>query len=65
MVASGLPVRIGKRHLTEIADMALHLVSIVEDFEIPHLPQERLLIRIGIHTGPCAAGRHYKGDHKL
>ncbi len=51
MVASGLPVRNGKRHVTEVCDMALELLSGIYDFKIPHLPNENLDLRIGIHTG--------------
>ncbi|CAD5125101.1 DgyrCDS13346 [Dimorphilus gyrociliatus] len=56
MVVSGLPKRNGKRHATEIADVALHLLDSVKEFKIRHRPEEQLKLRIGIHTGPCAAG---------
>lgn len=56
MVVSGLPVRNGDKHAGEIATMALELVSKVIDFRIRHLPESRLKLRIGIHTGPCVAG---------
>ncbi|XP_014676008.1 PREDICTED: atrial natriuretic peptide receptor 1-like, partial [Priapulus caudatus] len=56
MVASGLPMRNGNRHAAEIANMALDLLTKVKTFEIRHLPGARLLLRIGIHTGPCVAG---------
>lgn len=56
MVASGLPIRNGDKHAAEIAAMALHLLSAIKKFRIRHLPDERLLIRIGVHSGPVCAG---------
>nr|VZI31602.1 unnamed protein product [Spirometra erinaceieuropaei] len=51
MVASGLPIRNGRRHAGEIATMALELLSVVGTFVIPHMPQIPILLRIGIHSG--------------
>lgn len=56
MVVSGLPIRNGNRHAGEIASLALHLLSAIQNFQIPHKPNERLKLRIGIHSGPCVAG---------
>ncbi|XP_050722872.1 uncharacterized protein LOC127001751 isoform X3 [Eriocheir sinensis] len=57
MVASGLPQRgEGKEHAAEIASMALDLLHATENFVVPHMPGERLQIRVGIHTGPVVAG---------
>ncbi|CAH1405097.1 unnamed protein product [Nezara viridula] len=56
MVASGLPVKNGKRHVSEIATMALDLLEGSTLFLIPHRPTERLQIRSGVHTGPVVAG---------
>ncbi|XP_063237909.1 uncharacterized protein LOC134539652 [Bacillus rossius redtenbacheri] len=56
MVASGLPVRNGDKHVTEIATMALDLLAASVRFKVPHRPQERLQIRSGAHTGPVVAG---------
>lgn len=56
MVASGLPVRNGMLHAREIARMSLALLRTVRTFSIRHRPQDQLKLRIGIHTGPCAAG---------
>ena len=36
--------------------MALDLLDQVSHFTIRHRPEETLNLRIGIHTGPCAAG---------
>jgi len=51
MVVSGLPERNGDRHADEIAKMALDLVVAVRQVSIPHMPNERLQLRAGIHTG--------------
>ncbi|XP_006814974.2 atrial natriuretic peptide receptor 1-like [Saccoglossus kowalevskii] len=65
MVVSGLPTRNGTRHASEIATMSLELLKHVNSFTIPHMPDEKLKLRIGIHTGndllsvllgPCVAG---------
>uniref|UniRef100_A0A8C4NDK9 Guanylate cyclase domain-containing protein n=1 Tax=Eptatretus burgeri TaxID=7764 RepID=A0A8C4NDK9_EPTBU len=56
MVVSGLPQRNGQAHATQVADMALELLKSVGSFSIPHLPGLSLCVRIGVHSGPCAAG---------
>lgn len=56
MVASGLPVPNGNKHISEIASMALDLLSGSSLFKIPHRMSEKLRIRSGIHTGPVVAG---------
>ncbi|XP_070537042.1 LOW QUALITY PROTEIN: atrial natriuretic peptide receptor 1-like [Ptychodera flava] len=56
MVASGLPVRNGDNHASEIAKMALALFECVRTFKIRHRPGEQLKLRIGIHSGPVCAG---------
>ncbi|XP_046567278.1 atrial natriuretic peptide receptor 1-like [Haliotis rubra] len=56
MVVSGLPIRNGQRHAVEICRLALALLSGVDTFVFKHRPQDKLNVRIGIHTGPCAAG---------
>ncbi|XP_059101881.1 guanylate cyclase 2G-like [Peromyscus eremicus] len=56
MVASGLPIRNGAQHAAEIATMSLHLLSATTHFQIGHMPEERLKLRIGLHTGPVVAG---------
>ena len=55
MVVGGLPKR-EPNHACQIARMSLALLENVESFRIPHLPEKRLLLRIGLHTGPCVAG---------
>eukprot|EP00794_Sanderia_malayensis_P011123 gene11123-12294_t len=56
MVVSGLPIRNGKKHASEIALFSIALIDAVENFRIDHLPSERLQIQIGIHSGGVAAG---------
>ena len=56
MCVSGCPRRNGNRHAGEIANMALDLISAVTHFRIRHKPQEQLNLRVGLHTGACAAG---------
>ncbi|KAL5277429.1 hypothetical protein ACFFRR_002584 [Megaselia abdita] len=56
MVASGLPVKNGNKHFTEIATMALDLLDASSNFKIPHSSSETLQIRCGVHTGPVVAG---------
>lgn len=51
MCASGLPQRNGDKHAGYLADMSMHLISRTKDFEILHLPGEKLEVRIGLHTG--------------
>uniref|UniRef100_A0A8C4YXH0 Guanylate cyclase n=1 Tax=Gadus morhua TaxID=8049 RepID=A0A8C4YXH0_GADMO len=56
MVASGLPRCNGNRHAVDIAHMALDILAFVGTFQLQHLPGIPLWIRIGVHSGPCAAG---------
>lgn len=56
MVVSGLPIRNGSLHAAEIASMSLHLLNAISEFKIRHRPDERLYLRIGIHSGPVCAG---------
>lgn len=57
MVVSGLPERNGDRHADEIAKMALDLVAAVRQVSIPHMPDQRLQLRAGIHTGEMSWGQ--------
>jgi len=57
MVVSGLPNPNEGRHIVEICNMALDLLDEVSRFKIRHRPEQKLMLRIGIHTGPCAAVR--------
>ncbi|KAI0235252.1 Atrial natriuretic peptide receptor 1, partial [Lamellibrachia satsuma] len=56
LLVSGLPHRNGARHAAEVANTALSLLDEVCHFKIKHRPDHKLLLRIGLHTGSCAAG---------
>ncbi|XP_061438801.1 guanylyl cyclase C [Rhineura floridana] len=56
MVVSGLPKTNGNCHAVDISMMALDILSFMGSFELGHLPGLPVWIRIGIHSGPCAAG---------
>lgn len=51
LCASGLPIRNGDRHAKDIADMAFAFLESLRTYRIPHLPNEKVNIRIGINTG--------------
>ena len=51
MVVSGLPEPNGTRHVVEIALMSLDLLKCTARCVIPHMPDESLKLRIGIHSG--------------
>ncbi|XP_055333862.1 atrial natriuretic peptide receptor 1-like [Paramacrobiotus metropolitanus] len=52
MVASGIPERIGIKHIERIASFATRLVELQTQFTF----LENLRFKTGIHSGPCAAG---------
>ncbi|XP_051273224.1 guanylyl cyclase C [Dicentrarchus labrax] len=56
MVASGLPKRNGNRHAVDICRMALDILAFMGTFQLRHLPGIPVWIRIGVHSGSCAAG---------
>ncbi|GAU96842.1 hypothetical protein RvY_08220 [Ramazzottius varieornatus] len=56
MIASGLPERNGDEHSRQIAKVSLELMAESDNFKIRHRPNERLQLKIGFHTGACAAG---------
>ncbi|XP_057310998.1 atrial natriuretic peptide receptor 1-like isoform X2 [Hydractinia symbiolongicarpus] len=56
MVVSGLPIRNGRQHAREISAMALRILAAVKTFKIRHKPDQPLLVRIGLHSGPVVAG---------
>ena len=62
MIVSGLPEKNGNRHAIEIANCALDLKNAVQNkFRIPHLRDEKLHIRIGLHTGTRPFSLTYHG----
>ncbi|ELT91995.1 hypothetical protein CAPTEDRAFT_190738 [Capitella teleta] len=50
MVVSGLPLRNGSRHASEIARMALDIMAETENLGVLHMPNRKILLRIGAHT---------------
>uniref|UniRef100_A0A1I7RUG3 Guanylate cyclase n=1 Tax=Bursaphelenchus xylophilus TaxID=6326 RepID=A0A1I7RUG3_BURXY len=56
LCVSGLPRRNGDLHCKEIANMSMAFLKSLSTFRIAHLPNERINIRIGFHTGPVVAG---------
>lgn len=51
MVVSGLPIRNGDDHAKEIARMSLAIVQGMRSFQSPHVPEQQLRVRIGVHSG--------------
>ncbi|KAF8372518.1 hypothetical protein PRIPAC_78947, partial [Pristionchus pacificus] len=56
LCVSGLPHRNGNEHIKEISLMSIAFLASLQSFRVPHLPKERINLRIGIHTGSCVAG---------
>ena len=36
--------------------MSLHILSALMAFKLQHLPEVKINVRIGMHTGSCCAG---------
>ena len=51
MVVSGLPVKNGHEHASQVAFMALTLRDVTRQFTVRHRPNHQLQLRIGINTG--------------
>ncbi|KAJ8281932.1 hypothetical protein COCON_G00044510 [Conger conger] len=56
MVASGVPNRNGKRHAAEVANMSLDILHSIGAFTMRHMPDLKVRIRIGLHSGTVVAG---------
>uniref|UniRef100_A0A0N5C0T4 Guanylate cyclase n=1 Tax=Strongyloides papillosus TaxID=174720 RepID=A0A0N5C0T4_STREA len=56
LVVSGIPIRNGNKHGEMIANMALGFMESLPSFKLSFLPDYRLNIRIGLHTGSVVAG---------
>ena len=48
---TGLPKRNGKRHVAEIANVALDIMNTINHMDIPHMPGVTFRLRIGCHSG--------------
>uniref|UniRef100_A0A0N4Z4T1 Guanylate cyclase n=1 Tax=Parastrongyloides trichosuri TaxID=131310 RepID=A0A0N4Z4T1_PARTI len=56
LCVSGLPHKNGNLHVKEIALLSINLIKSLDGFSIPHLPKEKIKIRVGMHSGSCVAG---------
>nr|XP_037286310.1 guanylate cyclase 32E-like [Rhipicephalus microplus] len=56
MVVGGLARHPDVAHASQVASMALHLLRSVGNFRIRHRPEEMLMLRAGMHSGPVCAG---------
>ncbi|OQV11472.1 Guanylyl cyclase GC-E [Hypsibius exemplaris] len=58
MVVSGLPVRNGQKHAREIANLSVDFLAASMGTTVLHIPgnDSPMQLKIGIHSGPCAAG---------
>ncbi|KRZ21441.1 Guanylate cyclase 2G [Trichinella pseudospiralis] len=56
MCVSGLPKRNGIKHVEQISRLAIALVEGVDTFIIPHRPDRKLQVRVGVHSGPVMTG---------
>uniref|UniRef100_A0A8C4ZSZ3 Guanylate cyclase n=1 Tax=Gadus morhua TaxID=8049 RepID=A0A8C4ZSZ3_GADMO len=56
MVASGVPNRNGNRHAGEMSNMCLDILHCIGTFKMRHMPDVKVKIRIGLHSGPVVAG---------
>ena len=50
LLASGLPT-VYDRHAQEMSLLSLEVMDSVKHHMIPHLPQQQLKLRIGLHSG--------------
>ena len=51
MIVSGLPTRNGDQHAGEVCTTAMDLLHAIGSFQIRHMKNTKLQLRIGIHTG--------------
>ena len=56
MVVSGLPERNGNEHARQIARMSLALVKVISTFTPIETSEERVMLRVGLHSGTVCAG---------
>lgn len=65
MVASGIPNRNGNRHAGEVSNMSLDILHCIGAFKIKHMPEIKVKIRIGLHSGEDTQTMHYIQTHSL
>ena len=53
LIPENLLIFSGNKHVLEIASMALDLSAASGNFRIPRVPNFRLKLRMGIHSGPA------------
>lgn len=58
MVASGVPARNGNRHAAEMANMSLDILHCIGTFKMRHMPELKVRIRIGLHSGGRSTTNH-------
>ena len=56
MVVGGIP-NVCADHAMQISNMSLDILSAVLTFKIRHKQDRQLKVRIGLHSGPAAAGK--------
>ncbi|KAH7729672.1 Protein GCY-9 protein [Aphelenchoides avenae] len=56
MIVSGVPKENLNAHVYHIAEIALKMRSFVSGFKLAYRPEEIMMVRIGFHSGPVAAG---------
>uniref|UniRef100_A0A915JIV4 Guanylate cyclase n=1 Tax=Romanomermis culicivorax TaxID=13658 RepID=A0A915JIV4_ROMCU len=56
LVVSGVPVRNGMEHVTNIAEMSLNVLKVLKRYRVPHMPFTPVSVRIGLHSGTVAGG---------
>lgn len=59
LCVSGLPHRNGNEHAKEVAEMSFELLKAIRGFRVPHLPTEKINIRVGLHTGVVSRSCFY------
>ena len=57
VIVSGCPRTNGLSHAGEIAMLALDLLHMTHNFQIPHKPEQKLMLRIGLHSGIIIIGK--------
>ena len=56
LVVSGVPIRNGHNHSMQMALVALGFLHQLSQFQVEHIGNEHILMRVGLNTGPITAG---------